>query len=158
MRKRLERGAFTKVRAATTPQNFRMVPLKPGRSHADIADNKTSKMKRTKKRTGGITMSYNTGVLNPMVEQKRGQVQAAKTVYREVLESLGFAASDGDNYERVKVPGHVLEEHWKVTVNASKGYEVILTFDANLGLLSAKERNFSWVHATVFHGKEVLYQ
>ena len=51
MRKRLERGAFTKARTATTPQNFRMVPLKLGRSHADIADNKTSKMKRTKKQS-----------------------------------------------------------------------------------------------------------
>ena len=101
-------------------------------------------------------MSFNTGVLNPMVEQKRGQVQAAKKVYREVLESLGFAASDGNN-GRMKIPGHVLEEHWKVTVNASTGYEVILTFDGNLKLLSAKERNFSWVHATVFHGKEVCY-
>ena len=102
-------------------------------------------------------MSYNTGVLNPMVDQKDTQVEAARKVYKEVLESLGFApvlGHDGSD-ESVKVPGHVFEEHWKVTVNASTGYEITLNFDSNLNLLSMNERNLSWVHATVFHGREV---
>ena len=157
MRKTLERGKFTKVRTAHKNQHFQMVHLPKGRGHADIADNKTSKMKRMKKRTGGISMSYNTGVLNPMVDQKDTQVEAARKVYKEVLESLGFApvlGHDGSD-ESVKVPGHVFEEHWKVTVNASTGYEITLNFDSNLNLLSMNERNLSWVHATVFHGREV---
>ena len=111
-------------------------------------------------------MSYNTGVLNPVVEQKDKQVEAARKVYKEVLESLGFEPGLGQdkdkngNGECFKVhglssSGHVFEEHWKVTVNASSGYEITLKFDANLNFLSMSERNFSWVHATVFHGKEV---
>ena len=107
-------------------------------------------------------MSYNTGILNPVVEQKEKQVEAARKVYKEVLESLGFEPGLGHqdkdkngSGECLKVPGHVFEEHWKVTVNASTGYEITLNFDANLNFLSMSERNLSWVHATVFHGKDV---
>ena len=106
-------------------------------------------------------MSFNTGVLNPVVEQKDKQVEVARKVYKEVLESLGFAPGLGQGEDKngscecLKVPGHVFEEHWKVTVNPSSGYEITLNFDANLNFLSMSERNFSWVHATVFHGKEV---
>ena len=106
-------------------------------------------------------MSYNTGLLNPVVEQKEKQVEAAVKVYKEVLKSLGFEPGLGQDKDKtgsgecLKVPGHVFEEHWKVTVNASSGYEITLKFDANLNFLSMSERNFSWVHATVFHGKEV---
>ena len=106
-------------------------------------------------------MSYNTGVLNPVVEQKYKQVEAAQEVYKEVLKSLGFEPGLGQDKDKngsgecLKVPGHVFEEHWKVTVNASSGYEITLNFDAILNFLSMSERNLSWVHATVFHGKEV---
>ena len=48
------------------------------------------------------------------------------------------------------------QEHWKVVVNASTGYEVTLNLDKNMEFLSMTERHLSWVHATIFHGKEVI--
>ena len=161
MRKVLERRKFEKVRSASNQkQNFKMVGIPTGKGQADISDNKKAKMRRMRRRKEGISMSYNTGVLNPVVENTLGpnQVTTAQQVYKKVLENLDFkpGLEHAEGSTVPQLPGHCLEEHWKVMVRASTGYEVSLNLDSAMNFKNLVERNMSWVHATIFHGNEVI--
>jgi hypothetical protein len=93
-----------------------------------------------------------------LFDNKKKQIQIAQVIYKKVLEDLGFESGlgwrEGSGVEG-GLPGHCLKEHWKVTVNASTGYEVSLNLDADLQFMNITERNLSWVHTTIFHGHEV---
>jgi len=159
MRKTLERGEFTRIRKRKP--KFQMVELRQGKSQVDIADNKKSKLVRNKRQKSGISMSYNTGIANPDIEKTHGQEQinASEKIYEKVLANLGYTSGCGHSNptNRHKNKNHRIyeQEHWKVVVNASTGYEITLNLDKNMEFVSMTERHLSWVHATIFHGKEM---
>ena len=152
MRKSLDRGEFKRVKK--NKPKFQMVELRQGKSQVDIADNKKSKLVRNKKQKSGISMSYNTGIANPDFEKTDGreQIAASEKIYEKVLANLGYESGCGHRNRNHRI---YEEEHWKVVVNASTGYEITLNLDKDMNYVNMTERHLSWVHATIFHGKEV---